>query len=56
MYVRDGIIKSVFVKSFFDAKYSEIIDYLRAYPDDSIFTKLKQVDPSHAGKYNELLR
>lgn len=52
IYERDGIIKSVFVKSFFDAKYSEIIERLRGYSDESIFIKLKNVDPSHAGKYD----
>ena len=52
MYERDGIIKSVFVKSFFDAKYNEIIEHLRGYSDESIFIKLKKVDPSHAGKYD----
>jgi len=55
MYVRDGIIKSVFVKSFFDAKYNETIDHLKGYPDETIFTKLKQIDPSHAGKYDALI-
>ena len=55
IYVREGIIKSVFVRSFFDAKYNEIIDHLRSYPDETIFTKLKQVDPSHAGKYDALI-
>jgi hypothetical protein len=52
IYVGQGSINSVFVKSFFDAKYNEIIDHLRFYPDVKIFTKLKQVDPSHAGKYD----
>lgn len=52
MYVREGIIKSVLVRSFFDAKFNEIIDHLRFYPDEKIFTKLKQIDPSHAGKYD----
>jgi hypothetical protein len=55
MYERDGLIKSVFVKSFFDAKYAEIIDHLRGYREETIFTKLKQVDPSHAGKYDAVM-
>jgi Domain of unknown function (DUF4835) len=55
MYERYGIIKSVFVKSFFDAKYSEIIERLRSYPDETVFTKLKNIDPSHAGKYEALM-
>ena len=52
MYERDGSINSVFVKSFFDAKYNEIIDQLKFFGDESIFTKLKKIDPSHAGKYS----
>jgi hypothetical protein len=55
IYVREGIIKSVFIRSFFDAKYNEIIDHLRTYPDGKIFTKLKQIDPSHAGKYDAVM-
>jgi hypothetical protein len=43
------------MNAFFDAKYNEIIDHLRRYPDETIFTKLKQVDPSHAGKYDSAM-
>jgi hypothetical protein len=48
-------MRSVFVKSFFDAKYVEIADYLSDYPDESIFEKLKKIDPQHIGAYNEVL-
>lgn len=49
-------INSVLIRTFFDAKYGEIADLLRDYPDKSIVDKLKRIDPSHISKYNELLR
>lgn len=49
-------INSVLIRTFFDAKYGEIVDLLRDYPDKSIVDKLKRIDPSHISKYNELLR
>ena len=55
MYERDGLIKSVFVKTFFDAKYGEITDHLRGYQDLSVFGKLIKVDPPHAAKYSEII-
>ncbi len=48
-------LNGVFVKVFFDAKYGEIIDRLRTYPDKTIFEKLKKIDPSHQAKYDEAL-
>lgn len=48
-------INSVFVRSFFDAKYGEFIELLRDYPDRTIFEKLKKIDPPHATKYDEVL-
>lgn len=56
MYESQGIIKSVFVKTFFDAKNGEIIDLLAGYPNVvAIANKLKKIDPSHAGKYEALI-
>ncbi len=48
-------LTGVFVKVFFDAKYGEIIDRLKTYPDKTIFEKLKKIDPAHLAKYDEAL-
>jgi len=52
MYEKTGGINSVFVRTFFDAKNGEIIDYLRGYPDPTIFSKLKKIDPPHSAGYD----
>ncbi|MCS7053858.1 MAG: DUF4835 family protein [Ignavibacterium sp.] len=49
-------INSVLIRTFFDAKYGEIVDLLKDYPDKTIVDKLKRIDPSHISKYNELLK
>ena len=54
MYQREGLIKSVFVKTFFDAKYGEITDHMEDFGDKTIFEKLKKIDPSHAGRYDSV--
>lgn len=46
-------INTPLVKTFFDAKSGEIIEYLKTYSDKSIFKKLKRIDPSRALKYDE---
>jgi hypothetical protein len=48
-------LNSVLLKSFFDAKYGEIADYLKFYKDKNIFQTLKRIDPRHASKYDEVL-
>ena len=48
-------INSVLIRLFFDTKYGEFIELLRDYPDVTIFRTLKQIDPSHAAKYDDLL-
>jgi len=48
-------LRSIFIKVFFDAKYQEIIEDLKDYPDKAIFKTLKEVDPPHAGKYDEII-
>ena len=48
-------LNGVFVKVFFDAKYGELIDRLRTYPDKTVFEKLKKIDPAHLAKYDEAL-
>lgn len=54
MYQKSGSLNSVYVRTFFDAKSGEIIDYLRDYSDPEIFSKLKKIDPPHSAKYDEL--
>ncbi len=48
-------IKSVLINSFFEAKYAEIIDCLKDYPDKEVFKKLKKIDPPHAAKYDDAI-
>jgi hypothetical protein len=48
-------ITGVLIKIFFDAKSGEIVNYLRDYPDKSIFKTLKKIDPPHTAKYDEVL-
>ncbi len=52
MYEKLGSLNSVYVRTFFDSKSGEIIDYLRDYPDKEIFIKLKKIDPPHSSKYD----
>jgi len=51
-----GISNSVLIKLFFDTKSGEIIELLKDYPEFAIFQKLKKIDPSHAAKYDEILK
>jgi Domain of unknown function (DUF4835) len=53
LYERTGILKSVLVQTFFNAKFGEITDHLKDYPDKTVFIKLKKIDPSHAGRYEQ---
>lgn len=55
MYEKLGSINSVYVRTFFDSKSGEIIDYLRDYPDPELFSKLKKIDPPHSSKYEEVM-
>ncbi|PKL83780.1 MAG: hypothetical protein CVV24_03435 [Ignavibacteriae bacterium HGW-Ignavibacteriae-3] len=48
--------RSVLLKVFFDAKAGEFSEYLKTYPDKSIFTSLKRIDPSHTSKYDEAMK
>jgi hypothetical protein len=49
-------INSILIKTFFDAKHGEIIEYMRDYPDKDVFKILRKVDPPHAAKYDEAVR
>lgn len=55
MYEKLGSINSVYVRTFFDAKHGELIDYLRDYPDPELFSKLKKIDPPHSSKYDAVM-
>ncbi len=51
--MRDKIdFLSILIKTFFDARSGEIVQYLSDYPDKSIFTILKKIDPPHTAKYD----
>lgn len=54
LYQQSGVLNSVFVQTFFNAKSGEIADHLRDYPDETIFSKLKKIDPSHASRYSQI--
>ena len=55
--IKDQIdTRSVLMKVFFDAKAGEIVDYLKNYPDKSIFQILKKIDPPHTSKYDEAMK
>ncbi|MCX7797439.1 MAG: DUF4835 family protein [Melioribacter sp.] len=55
--VRDQIdTRSVLLKVFFDAKAGEIVEYLKNYPDKTIFETLKKIDAPHIAKYEEALK
>lgn len=56
MQKKVGIANSVLIKQFFDTKNGEFVELLRDYPDNAVFARLKKIDPSHATKYDEVLR
>jgi hypothetical protein len=46
--------RSIYVRTFFDAKAGEIVEYLKDYSDKiNIFKLLKAIDPPHISKYDE---
>jgi hypothetical protein len=55
MYEKLGSLNSVYVRTFFDAKDAEIVDYLKDYSDVEIFSKLKKIDPPHSAKYDAVM-
>jgi len=48
-------VNTVLIKTFFDAKYGELTDFLIHANDPELFKNLKKIDPSHAAKYDEVL-
>ncbi len=55
--IKDRIdTRSVLMKVFFDAKAKEIVEYLKNYPDKSIFEILKKINPPHTARYDEALK
>lgn len=55
MYERTGSINSVYVRTFFDAKNGEIIEYLKSKPESELFARLKKIDPPHSSKYDSVM-
>ena len=55
MWELQGGLTSVFIKTFFDAKYGEVIEHMKDYTDPNIFDKLRKVDPQHAVRYETYL-
>jgi hypothetical protein len=55
IYQKSGLINSVFIRTFFDAKYGEIIDRMKDYSDPEIFNKLKKIDPPHSSRYDSVM-
>ena len=54
--LRDNIdFGSVVLRTFFDARSGEIVQYLKDYPDKNIFVMLKKIDPAHTAKYNSAM-
>lgn len=47
--------RSTLIRVFFDAKYQEIADALKGYPDKSILQKLAIVDQAHQSAYTKYL-
>ena len=45
--------RTVLLRVFFNAKAGEIVNYLKGYPDKSIFNTLIKVDNSHIQKYQD---
>jgi Domain of unknown function (DUF4835) len=45
--------RSALIRVFFDAKYSEIADALKGYPDRGILQKMSIVDQSHQSTYSK---
>ncbi|HEX2865620.1 MAG TPA: DUF4835 family protein [Ignavibacteriales bacterium] len=48
-------IRGILMKVFFDTKSAEIVNYMKDYPDKTIFATLKRIDPAHISKYDEAL-
>jgi hypothetical protein len=49
-------ISSILIKTFFDTKYGEIIEYMRDYPNKEVFQILRRLDPPHSAKYDEVMK
>ncbi|NOX18268.1 MAG: DUF4835 family protein [Chlorobi bacterium] len=47
--------RSVLLRVFFNAKAGEIVDYLKDYPDKSIFETLIRIDTANTTKYREAM-
>jgi Domain of unknown function (DUF4835) len=47
--------RSALIRVFFDAKYNEIADALKGYPDKGILQKMSIVDQSHQSTYSKYM-
>jgi hypothetical protein len=45
--------RNLVIKSFFETKYLELADLFLTYPDASVYTTLRSVDPAHRNTYDE---
>jgi hypothetical protein len=45
--------RSQVIKTFFDAKFLEIAEVFRTYPDPAIYQRLAQIDPTNQKTYDE---
>ena len=45
--------RNVVIKSFFDTKYMELAEIFLPYPDQAVYIKLSNIDPSHTKTYEE---
>ena len=48
--------RNVVIRSFFDTKYLEISDTFLSYPNQDIYIKFSNIDPSHQKTYDEYLK
>ena len=47
--------RNIVIRSFFEAKYMEIAETFRDYPDPAIYVRFDTIDPSHQKTYDEYL-
>lgn len=45
--------RNIMIRSFFETKYMELADTFLKYPDERVYIKLSNIDPSHQTTYEE---
>jgi hypothetical protein len=48
--------RNLALKAFFDAKYMELVDVFRTYPDPSVYDTLVRIDPGNQTAYEQAKR